>query len=257
MAIADIFTARRHRLRRRDRARSARPDGARRGMAALDAWVDEIAALTQPDPSLWCDGSRAEDDALAARDGRRGQADPAEPGVAARPLPRPHRPERRRPRRGPHLHLLRARGGRRPHEQLARPGRDARRAARALRRLDARPHDVRRAVLDGAGRRPALAASACRSPTRAYAVASIGIMTRVGDDVTRADRRRRAVGPDRAPRRRARCATRDEHGCRVAVQRRRSTSCTSPRRARSGRSARATAATPSSPRSASRCASPR
>ena len=43
----------------------------------------------------------------------------------------------------------------------------------------------------------------------------------------------------------------------VAVQRRRSTSSTSPRRARSGRTARATAATRCSARSASRCGSPR
>ena len=42
----------------------------------------------------------------------------------------------------------------------------------------------------------------------------------------------------------------------VAVQRRRSTSSISPRRARSGRSARATAATPCWARSASRCGSP-
>ena len=35
-------------------------------------------------------------------------------------------PRRRRARRGPHVHLLRARGRRRPDEQLARPGRDAR-----------------------------------------------------------------------------------------------------------------------------------
>ena len=58
----------------------------------------------------------------------RGQAHQAQPRVAAEQLPRPHRPERRRPRRGPHVHLLDLRGGRRAHEQLARPARDARRA---------------------------------------------------------------------------------------------------------------------------------
>ena len=41
-------------------------------------------------------------------------------------LPRPLRPRRRGPGRGPHLHLLREGGGRRPDQQLARPGRDAR-----------------------------------------------------------------------------------------------------------------------------------
>ena len=45
-----------------------------------------------------------------------------------------------------------------PTQQLARPGRDARRARRRVRRQHARPHDVRRAVLDGPARRPALAA---------------------------------------------------------------------------------------------------
>ena len=58
-------------------------------------------------------------------------------------------PVRRRAGRGPDVHLLRARGRRRPDEQLGRPGRDARDARRALRGQHARPHDVRRAVLDG------------------------------------------------------------------------------------------------------------
>src|SRR5687768_8735772 len=34
------------------------------GMKALVAWVEEIAALTQPDRIHWVDGSRAENDAL-------------------------------------------------------------------------------------------------------------------------------------------------------------------------------------------------
>ena len=53
---------------------------------------------------------------------------------------------RRRARRGPHLHLLRARGGRRPDEQLARARRDARDARRRCSTAAMRgPHDVRRA----------------------------------------------------------------------------------------------------------------
>ena len=43
-------------------------------------------------------------------------------------------PVRRRPRRGPHVHLLRARGGRRADQQLDRPGRDARDARRTCSR---------------------------------------------------------------------------------------------------------------------------
>lgn len=35
------------------------------GRDALDAWVDEIVQLAQPDSVVWCDGSRAEQDALA------------------------------------------------------------------------------------------------------------------------------------------------------------------------------------------------
>ena len=34
---------------------------------ALNAWVAEVAALTQPDHIYWCDGSDAEYDALLAR----------------------------------------------------------------------------------------------------------------------------------------------------------------------------------------------
>jgi hypothetical protein len=69
--------------------------------------------------------------------------------AAPRFVPGPQRSRRRRPGRGPHLHLLRARRRRRPHQQLARPCRDALRARRPLPRCDARPHHVRRAVLDG------------------------------------------------------------------------------------------------------------
>lgn len=67
MALADIFT-------RNEGSASSRPTVARRygevptiqgeGMVALQAWVDEIAALTQPDRIHWVDGSRAENDAL-------------------------------------------------------------------------------------------------------------------------------------------------------------------------------------------------
>lgn len=67
MALADIFT------RTTDSGPAqpviSRPFGARpavqgEGMAALVAWVDEIAALTKPDRVHWVGGSRAENDAL-------------------------------------------------------------------------------------------------------------------------------------------------------------------------------------------------
>ncbi len=58
---------------------------------------------------------------------RRRHLHQARPGAAAAQLPRAQQPERRRPGRGPHLHLLRARGGRRPDQQLeVRPPRCAR-----------------------------------------------------------------------------------------------------------------------------------
>lgn len=67
MALADIFT-------RNEGSASSRPTVARRygevptiqgeGMVALQAWVDEIATLTQPDRIHWVDGSRAENDTL-------------------------------------------------------------------------------------------------------------------------------------------------------------------------------------------------
>ncbi|TQJ32798.1 phosphoenolpyruvate carboxykinase (GTP) [Microbacterium sp. SLBN-146] len=63
MALADIFT------RPADSAATASPRafGMRplgTGLEGLTAWVDDIAALTQPDRIHWVDGSRAENDAL-------------------------------------------------------------------------------------------------------------------------------------------------------------------------------------------------
>lgn len=65
MALADIFT----RTGGIPTVSAApvygtRPTIAGEGMAALIAWVDQIAALTTPDRIHWVDGSRAENDAL-------------------------------------------------------------------------------------------------------------------------------------------------------------------------------------------------
>ena len=71
---------------------------------------------------------------------------------------------------------------RRPHQQLARPGRDARDPARALRTAAcaaARCTSCRSRWARSAARSRS---SACRSPTRPTSSLSMGIMTRMGDD---------------------------------------------------------------------------
>ena len=164
-------------------------------------------------------------------------------------------PQRRRARRGPHLHLLAA-----TRRTPARPttGRDPvemrAHAQGPVRRLHARPHDVRRAVLDGPARLAHLPARRRdhRLAVRRRQHAHHDPHGPGGARPHRRGRRLRAgAALGRAPARRRRGRRR------VAVQRRPSTSSTSPRPARSGRTARATAATRCSARSASRCASPR
>ena len=178
-----------------------------------------------------------------------------QPRAPAEQLLRAQRSRRRRPRRGPHLHLQRARGRRRPDQQLARPRRDARRDAAPLHGRDARPHALRRAVLDG----PA------RFADRAHRRRAHRLRVRRGQH---ADHDPHGQGRARRARRRrrvrARASTRSacrsspvRPTCRGRATTTRSTSCTSPRRARSSRTARATAATRCSARSASRCASRR
>ena len=113
----------------------------------LLGWVKTMAELCEPDAVHWCDGSQAEYEQLC-----RGLVD-AGTFVELDPDRRPgsysghDRPERRRPGRGPDLHLLRGGAERRTDQPLDGPGRDAGPAPTPFPGLDARPDDVRHPVL--------------------------------------------------------------------------------------------------------------
>ena len=222
--------------------------------AKLLAWVEEIAALTKPDRVVWADGSQEEWDRLTA--------ELVEAGTFIQ-LNEEKRPNSFLARSNPKdvarvedrtYICCRARAGRRPDQQLDGPGRDAQDAPSALRRLDARPHDVRRSVQHGTAGRHDLAARRrdhrLRLRRRQHADHDAH-----GQGGPGPDRRRAATSfrPSTPSARRWPRASRTSPGPAATP----STSSTSPRPARSGRTAPATAATPCSARSASRCASRR
>src|SRR6478752_1960205 len=68
MALAEIFTRPTPQsaapIRPATKKTGARPEIVGASMAALAAWVDEIAELTQPAAVHWVDGSRGENEAL-------------------------------------------------------------------------------------------------------------------------------------------------------------------------------------------------
>ena len=83
---------------------------------------------------------------------RRGNTHRAQPGETPGLLPASLESQRRRAHRTTDLRLHAEKNRRRTDQQLVRSGRDLRQAARMARRLDARAHDVRRAVRDGPAR---------------------------------------------------------------------------------------------------------
>ncbi len=122
----------------------------------------------------------------------------------------------------------------------SRPTRSAPRSPRSSTAIDGRPHDVRRALLDGTRRRP-LSHIGVEVTDSAYAVTSHRHHDPRGHRGAARDRRRGAPWSDGALRR---CAARSParrtfRGPATT----RSTSSTSPTRSRSGRTAPATAAT--------------
>ena len=76
--------------------------------ARLRAWVEEVAALTQPDDIHWCDGSAEEYDQLAQTLIDAGTFERLSEAKRPELLPGAVGPGRRGPGRGPDLHLLRA-----------------------------------------------------------------------------------------------------------------------------------------------------
>ncbi len=74
----------------------------------LLAWVEEMAALTEPDEIHWCDGSAEEYDELCAELVDAGTFERLSEAKRPNSYLATVRPRRRRPGRGPDLHLLRA-----------------------------------------------------------------------------------------------------------------------------------------------------
>ena len=224
--------------------------------AGLQAWVEEVAELTQPDEIHWCDGSDEEYDQFAqtlldagAFQRLVGREAARTPTCACRTPPtwRGSRTGRSSaPRRSP---------------TPARPttGGTRRRCGRRSRSCSAGSMRGRTMYVVPFSMGPLgspisyIGVQLTDSP---YVAASMRIMTRMGQDALD------VLGEDgdfvpclhsvgrAAGRRAGRCR-------RGRVTRTTSTSSTSRRRARSGRSAPATAATRCSARSASRCGSPR
>ena len=82
----------------------------------LRPWIEQMTELCRPDDVVWCDGSQEEYDRLCELLVQHGTFRRLNPEKRPNSYLALVRPDRRRPGRGPHLHLLAAQGRRRAHQ---------------------------------------------------------------------------------------------------------------------------------------------
>ena len=117
----------------------------------LQEWVEEMARLCGPEQIVWIDGSEDEKERLTQEAAATGEVIPLNPEKFPGCLYHRTAAERRRPDRGPDLHLHHAARRRRTDQQLDVAGRGLPPGEGDSRRRHAGADDVRDALFDGAG----------------------------------------------------------------------------------------------------------